>query len=214
MPFLWWIKPGDKVHCSRFHRLCLSAVWCTQAKFCVDGHVTAESSKVESPVAAPGWHLQIFEQSLYFNKDFSVSLWTPLYFIFSLPARSISSLSPDSPSGAWRTSWWAPRGLCGRPWWNRLRQTEAWLVTFEMCVVDQTAPELWFVQRLSVFQQLFHLSAWTHNFLQSLRLVSLPWVCLAGCVLREDVYTQWEQNNSLLNTVWNAGLYIFTYWSQ
>lgn len=120
MPFLWWIKPGDKVHCSRFHRLCLSAVWCTQAKFCVDGHVTAESSKVESPVAAPGWHLQIFEQSLYFNKDFSVSLWTPVFYFFFTSAVDIQPIS-------WLSVWGMAYFLVGssRALWKALMKSAA-----------------------------------------------------------------------------------------
>lgn len=116
----------------------------------------------------------------YFKKK---RLWKRFFFI--LPVQLIASLSPDSPSEALRISWWAPRGLCGRLWWNPLQQREARPTDG---VLNQILATSQLPAADAVFSHVINRNSrpWTHSFLQSLRLASLPWVCPAGYALRRQ----------------------------
>lgn len=168
----------------------LSAVWWTQAKFCVYGHITAESSKIESPVPTLGCNLEMYGQSLYFNKTvlydyltFKKSLWKRFLFYFTSAV--------DSQPISWLSVWGIAYFLVGssRALWKALMKsaatersaTDRWRFKSDSCDVAASCSGCFLFacdQRNS--------RPWTHSFLQSLRLASLPWVCPAGYALRRQ----------------------------
>lgn len=219
------IKTSAEAHSAGFTLFSLSAVWWTQAKFCVYGHITAESSKIESPVPTLGCNLEMYGQSLYFNKtvlyDYLTfcgyflkkkkSLWKRFLFYFTSAV--------DSQPISWLSVWGIAYFLVGssRALWKALMKSAA---------TERSATDWWRFKSDSCdvaasYSRMFSFRMWSkeqsavNSQFSSITSVGFFAMGLSGRICTEtteDVHTYSEKG--IISSSLLLPKYIFTHLSM